>query len=584
MKILIADDESINITILEALLKEYTKEIFEASNGEEALKIFKEKSPQIVITDGIMPIMDGIQLVKEIKKLDQKIPIIFISALDEPDLLARAVQYGIEGFIPKPINRDFFIHSIEKVMKSIHVGKQLEVQERILNQYKLAIDKTTLVSKTDVNGVITYVNEAFERISGYKESELMGKPHSVVRHPDSPDEIFKEMWQTIKAGKNWNGKIKNIRKDGTSYIVDANIFPHKDSNGEIYEFLAIRHDVTQFEEYKDILESQLDDSVSALEDKVNLLHEYEKAINEANGLTRVNLKGEITFTNDTFKKHIGNESLDKKLLKDYLENKYHKKFDQAFEKVLEQKSVNVNVMYSDKKDFYASSTFVPILDVNEKIIEIMGIHQDISDVIELNKEIENTQKEVVFTMGAIGETRSKETGHHVKRVAEYSRFLAIKIGLSEEEAELVKQASPMHDIGKVGIPDAILNKPGKLTDDEYKIMKTHAKLGYNMLKHSNKKILQASAIIAHEHHEKWDGNGYPRRLKGEEIHIYGRITAVADVFDALGHDRVYKKAWPLENILNLFQEERGKHFDPNLVDLFMENLDEILEIKASFGN
>jgi response regulator RpfG family c-di-GMP phosphodiesterase len=184
-------------------------------------------------------------------------------------------------------------------------------------------------------------------------------------------------------------------------------------------------------------------------------------------------------------------------------------------------------------------------------------------------------------MGAIGETRSKETGLHVKRVAEYSYLLGKFWGLSEEDASLLKQASPMHDIGKVGIADDILNKPAKLTFEEFEIMKTHAEIGYEMLKHSKRPILKASSMVAISHHEKWDGSGYPKGLKGERIPIFGRITAIADVFDALGHDRCYKKAWPLENILELFRNEKGKHFDPSLVDLFFENLDEFLEIRDS---
>ena len=210
------------------------------------------------------------------------------------------------------------------------------------------------------------------------------------------------------------------------------------------------------------------------------------------------------------------------------------------------------------------------------------ISHNISEIAHLNKEIVDTQKEVIFTMGAIGESRSKETGNHVKRVAEYSRILALKYGLSIEEAELLKEASPMHDIGKVGIPDSVLKKPARLDDSEWEIMKTHAQLGYEMLKHSHREILQAASIVAHEHHEKWDGSGYPRGLKGEEIHIYGRITAVADVFDALGSDRCYKEAWPMVEIIEFFTEQRGKHFDPKLVDLFFENLDEFVFVRDKY--
>ncbi len=204
------------------------------------------------------------------------------------------------------------------------------------------------------------------------------------------------------------------------------------------------------------------------------------------------------------------------------------------------------------------------------------------EITALNKEIEETQREVIFTMGAIGESRCKETGNHVRRVAEYSKLLATLYGLDEQEANLIKEASPMHDIGKVAIPDHILNKPGKLTDEEFSIMQTHAQIGYDMLKHSNRPILKAAAIIAHQHHEKYNGTGYPNGLKGDQIHIYGAITAIADVFDALGSDRIYKKAWELEKIIKLFHEEKGKHFHPELTQIFLDNIDQFLKIKKMY--
>lgn len=202
----------------------------------------------------------------------------------------------------------------------------------------------------------------------------------------------------------------------------------------------------------------------------------------------------------------------------------------------------------------------------------------------LSLEIEETQKEIIFVMGEIGESRSKETGNHVKRVAEYSYILALGLGMRHEEAELLKMVSPMHDIGKVAIPDEVLNKPGKLTAEEYEVMKTHCDIGYSLLKNSNRRILKTAAIVAHQHHEKWNGTGYPLGLKGEDIHIFGRITAIADVFDALGTERVYKKAWELERILALFHEERGKHFDPRIVDTFMESLPRLLEVRDAYSD
>lgn len=210
-----------------------------------------------------------------------------------------------------------------------------------------------------------------------------------------------------------------------------------------------------------------------------------------------------------------------------------------------------------------------------------SLKADTEHIAALNSEIELTQKEVIFTMGTIGESRSRETGNHVKRVAEYSKKLALYYGLDEQQAELLKQASPMHDIGKVGIPDSILNKPGKFTPDEFEIMKQHAQLGYNLLCHSERELLKAASIVAFEHHEKFNGSGYPRGLVGSSIHIFGRITALADVFDALGSDRMYKKAWSDEDIFTFLREQSNIHFDPVLVGIFFNNLPDFLSIRES---
>lgn len=220
--------------------------------------------------------------------------------------------------------------------------------------------------------------------------------------------------------------------------------------------------------------------------------------------------------------------------------------------------------------------------------EILDIfHKNISTTFEnlcINKEIEETQKEILYILGEVTEARSEETGNHVQRVSKYAKILAEKFGLSRKDRMLVTMAAPIHDIGKIAISDKILLKPGKLTPSEFEVVKRHTTIGYNILKGSNRDVLKSAAIIAHQHHEKYDGSGYPQGLKGEDIHIFGRIVAVADVFDALGSPRVYKKAWVMNDILNYFKEEKGKHFDPNLVDILFENLDEFIEIKEKFSD
>jgi response regulator RpfG family c-di-GMP phosphodiesterase len=243
------------------------------------------------------------------------------------------------------------------------------------------------------------------------------------------------------------------------------------------------------------------------------------------------------------------------------------------------------ILLKSKKEY--NNNIEEIISLNKKYEELNNdlesqVLTRIAEVYKLNEEIKDTQKEVVFTMGAIGESRSKETAIHVRRVAEYSEMLALYYGLPKEEAAILKEASPMHDIGKVAIPDNILNKPGILTPDERKIMNTHTTLGYEMLKNSKRKLLKVASLVAYEHHERWDGKGYPRGLKGKDISIYGRITALADVFDALGSNRVYKKAWDDDKIFEMLKSEKGKQFEPKLIDIFFNNLDKFLKVRDLF--
>lgn len=194
--------------------------------------------------------------------------------------------------------------------------------------------------------------------------------------------------------------------------------------------------------------------------------------------------------------------------------------------------------------------------------------------VQLQLELEDTQRELVYRLGEAVEQRSNETGNHVRRVAFISALLATKYGLNEGEAELIKNAAPLHDVGKVCIPDNILHKPGKLENEEWNVMKTHAEVGHKILEGSNRSIIQAGAIIAKEHHENWDGSGYPSGKSGEDIHIFGRIVALADVYDALRHKRCYKEEWNKQETLDFVTQQSGKKFDPKLVQILLDSVDE----------
>ncbi len=238
-----------------------------------------------------------------------------------------------------------------------------------------------------------------------------------------------------------------------------------------------------------------------------------------------------------------------------------------------------------KENLVCLKTSVPFDELARSLVQVFSSSVTVAfDNLQLNQEIVNTQKEVIVTLGGVVETRSKETANHVLRVAEYAYLLAKKSGLDDDQAELLRMAAPMHDVGKIGIPDTILNKPGKLTTEEFDIIKTHTTIGHDILKNSNREIMKTAALIALQHHERWDGSGYPQGLKGEDIHIFGRILGLTDVFDALGRDRVYKKAWNIDKIMALIQEERGKHFDPELAGIFDGAMDEFVRLGQAYSD
>ncbi|RDV24488.1 response regulator [Alteromonas aestuariivivens] len=195
-------------------------------------------------------------------------------------------------------------------------------------------------------------------------------------------------------------------------------------------------------------------------------------------------------------------------------------------------------------------------------------------------ELKRTRLQIIQRLGRAAEYKDNETGMHVMRMSHYAKVIALGAGFSENQAELLLNAAPMHDVGKIGIPDSILLKPGKLSDQEYAVMKTHPLIGAEILGEVDSELLRVAKSVALTHHEKWDGSGYPHGLEGEAIPIEGRIVALADVFDALTSKRPYKDAWSVEESMSYINEQSGRHFDPELVAVLELQLGEILEIKA----
>jgi len=224
--------------------------------------------------------------------------------------------------------------------------------------------------------------------------------------------------------------------------------------------------------------------------------------------------------------------------------------------------------------------------------EIKEFQKDLQSMVEattteLRKaltELDKAHGEAIIHLSAAAEYRDDDTASHIQRMSGYCELIAKKKGFDIDQTALIKTCSPMHDVGKIGIPDHILLKPDKLNADEWETMKTHTTMGGEILGTSNSDYMNTGALIALSHHERWDGTGYPSGLKGYDIPIEGRICAVADVFDALTSPRPYKEAFTVEKAISIMEQGRGSHFDPEIIDIFLANLEELLEIKRQYGD
>jgi len=258
---------------------------------------------------------------------------------------------------------------------------------------------------------------------------------------------------------------------------------------------------------------------------------------------------------------------------------------------LKDRDSRVRALESGARDF-VSKPFdrVELLSRIRNMLEVRILNKAIKQqnqileqkVYERTRELDETRLEIIRRLGRAAEYRDNETGLHIIRMSQYSQILGQADGMTDTEADMLLNASPMHDIGKIGIPDHILLKPGKLSPEEWEIMKTHSTIGAEILSGHESELMQVAREIALTHHEKWDGSGYPKGRAGDEIPLVGRIVAIADVFDALTTVRPYKKAWNVEDAVDYIAENREVHFDPRLVDLFMKHLPDILAIRAKY--
>lgn len=584
LTLLYVEDDPATREELTQILEVWLGGVRVAGNGQEGLDDFRARRPDIVLTDIQMPILNGLSMSAEIRRQVPDQPIVVLSAYNDMEFLFRAIDIGITNYITKPVSIERLLNKLADIAEGLAAIQEQRRDRRLLEQYRMLVDKSAIVTKFHPDGRINYVNTKFSELSGFAPHELIGRNISDLRHPDERPDLMEPVWQTIQRGEPWAGIIKNQTRDGGMFVVESSLVPILDERDAVQEVVSLDVDITDIYLNYETLVEALSRSEHSLEEQRHFLAEYKRALELGTCICVTDAGGRVVSVNRQFAGILGygQAELRDRFLRDIAPDCDAAYFAELGQGTDGHFSRVVSLYRKDGSETVFSVVFVGVRDLSGRIDSVILVCQDITESLRLTQALLETQRELLFVMGEVVENRSRETGQHVKRVAEVSRLLALKSGLDQERAEMIKVSAPMHDVGKVGIPDAILHKPGRLDVAEFETMKTHASLGFDILKDLDRPLLRMAARIAHEHHERYDGKGYPLGLKGDDISIEGRIVAIADVLDALGHERAYKPAWSEGEIRDYFQSERGRQFDPDLVDLLFANWDEVVAINERY--
>lgn len=579
IRVLYVEDDKETREELTSILELYVAELYTAKNGKEGLVMYKQHQPDIVVTDIQMPEMNGLSMAADIKGINPEQQIVVLSAYNDVEYLFRALELEIQHYITKPISVERLLNKLDELSVQLDLARQAENSRKLLEQYKLLVDEKAIVAKIDLCGKISYVNRHFCELSGYSEEELIGQNYLFSFDASGQQAILDDLKKSVLENKRWSGLLKKKTKSGHVYVVDVTVVAILDANDRIEEFVALMVDMTEVYEKFERLSLNLKQDLNA---QKHYLHEYERALELGTSLCVINTDGKIISANQNFSNILSyntDELVGQSLCE--LVQDCDDFRERVLKKVNEQGFSSRVIKVTGKGGFQRtlSTVIVGIRNEQGAIHSLMSLSHDISETIQLNESIIENQKDLIYVLGEVVENRSHETGLHIKRVALISELLALKYGLSEEYASMIKIASPLHDIGKIAIPDDILHKPDKLSSDEFQIMKKHAELGYQLLNKLDKPLIKMAATIAHEHHEYYNGSGYPAGLMGEHIAIEARIVSLVDVFDALSSKRIYKEPWTDQAIIQYLNDNKGIQFDPELVELFLDNFDEISRIR-----
>lgn len=591
--ILIVDDSAVKRLALRAMLTTLDCEIVEADSGRAALRHVLQRTFAIILMDVRMPTMDGYETARLIRQRSKTrlTPIIFVTAYAREDVeVSAAYATGAVDFVFAPVEADILRAKVSTFAELFSKTQALQGSVESITALNQALREAEARSRAVLqhvgDGIVTVgatgrvesVNRAAQQMFGYAEYELVGHPLARIITP-----VGDEVPDPAPAGEDLPGlasvagvrvQVKCRRQDGSSFPAEAEMSEVRIAERRItiacIRDISERVEATGRErEHAESLRREAQRDRAAFDDAPigsiiagsdGRIERVNQAICTMTGYSAEELIGtyllELTHPDDRISSERVSESV---LSGTTAAARFEKRYVLRDGSVLE-----------------AFVAVTAIRDDEQQIVQLFAQIEDMTAVRRSARELEESQVEVLDRLAAAAEFRDDDTGQHTRRVGEMSVAIAEVIGLPKADMELIRLAAPLHDLGKIGVPDAILNKPGKLTRDEFDQMKAHTTIGAALLAGGANPLLAMAEQIALTHHEKWDGSGYPAGLAGAAIPIAGRIVAVADVFDALTHLRPYKRAWSAEEAITEMTSHPGRDFDPHILAAFVSILGERL--------
>lgn len=556
-KILLVDDSLTQASKTKAMLESAGYYVFLSKNGSEALTFLSKNSlPNLILTDVVMPIMDGFELCLESKKLYPEIPVIIFTEFDDEKKLQKAFACGATEYIPKPYSKTELLIRVKNVIsmkKSEKTYKDLfSKMTNAFSLYKVINDS----NEKPYNFIFTDVNKAFQKMTGLKKEDIISK------------NIYEVLPKDINSRYDWKTKFSEVISNNTDIYFEEfvpslnkwlSVTVYSPENGYI---AAIFKDITEKQIakndlalFKELIDRSSEATFIINPEDSKFLYSNKQAINllgyskkELMQMGVVNIEKNVESNSHNWSKHVNDLKNKGPMILNRIAK--HKKGNDI--------PIEVNTKYTKVEN--REYIFAIIRDISKRLEYEKNLKQT-------KKEIENAHKHAMYMLALASEYKDPETGDHIKRIVELTKEIAIELGLKKQNAYKIAFDSILHDLGKLGISDYILLKPGKLTTEEYETIKQHTTIGAKIIG-ENEWFKQAKEI-ALSHHEHWDGSGYPSGLKGSKIPLPARIVAVADVFDALVSKRPYKDVWPLKETIEEIKKESGKHFDPNIVKAFI---------------